>query len=156
MWLNNIHLLCFPMRVHIFCKLVCSLHFSNHFDSKHKLSRNLLSLCLTLKKVWKFGHFLSKNQFIKELAPKKSWWPLYTRFIWCISLHCKEEVPSFWCWQILKMPYWWVAFTDQAKTVGLYFIKARNMCKIFYLVPSNKPVTWENWDILSVYFSIFE
>ena len=27
--------------------------------------------------------------------------------------------------------------------------KARNMCKIFYLVPSKKPVTRENWDILT-------
>ena len=108
------------------------------------------------KKYGSLDIFYQKNQFIKELAPKKSWWPLYSRFIWCISLHCKEEVPSFWCWQILKMPYWWVAFTDQAKTVGLYFIKARNMCKIFSLVPSKKPVIRENWDKLSVYFTIFK
>ena len=34
--------------------------------------------------------------------------------------------------------------------------RARNMCKIFALVPSKKPVIRENWDKLSVYFSIFE
>ena len=34
--------------------------------------------------------------------------------------------------------------------------KARNMCKIFSLVPSKKPPTRENWEKLSVYFSIFE
>ena len=34
--------------------------------------------------------------------------------------------------------------------------RARNMCKIFSLVPSKNPVTRENWDKLSVHFSIFE
>ena len=34
--------------------------------------------------------------------------------------------------------------------------KARNMCKIFSLIPSKKPATRENWDKLSVYFLIFE
>ena len=87
------------------------------------------------KKYGSWNIFLSKKlQFIKELAPKKSWWPLYSRFIWCISLHSEEEVPSFWCWQILKMPYWWVAFTDQAK--NCYLIKVQNMSKIFPFVPS--------------------
>ena len=32
----------------------------------------------------------------------------------------------------------------------------RNLCKTFSLVPSKNPVTRENWDKLSVYFSIFE
>ena len=31
----------------------------------------------------------------------------------------------------------------------------QNMCKIFSLVPSKKPVTKENWEKISVYFSIF-
>ena len=35
-------------------------------------------------------------------------------------------------------------------------IKARIMCKTFSLVPSKKPVTRENWDKLSVFFSIFK
>ena len=34
--------------------------------------------------------------------------------------------------------------------------QVRNMCKIFSLIPSKKPPTRENWDKLSVYFSIFE
>ena len=40
----------------------------------------------------------------------------------------------------------------------LHFLSSmvRNMCEIFSLVPSKKPVTRENWEKLSVYFSIFE
>ena len=33
--------------------------------------------------------------------------------------------------------------------------QVRNMCKIFSLMPSKNPPTRENWDKLSVYFSIF-
>ena len=33
---------------------------------------------------------------------------------------------------------------------------AQNMCAIFSLVPSKKPVTRKKWEKLSVYFSIFE
>ena len=34
--------------------------------------------------------------------------------------------------------------------------KARNMYKIFSLIPSKKPVTRENWDKLRVHISLFE
>ena len=48
--------------------------------------------------VWLWKKYGSLNilykktpQFINKLAPEESWWPLYNRFIWCISLHCEEE-----------------------------------------------------------------
>ena len=49
-WLNNNHLLYCPMWLHIFCKLVCNLHFADHLYNRHKLFHNLLFLFLILKK----------------------------------------------------------------------------------------------------------
>ena len=80
-------------------------------------------------------------------------------------------------WRILMTSFWWHTWTFQSsKQMPLEFLRnsfcnswttfsaskykffskvsnnARNMCKLFSLVPSKRLVTRENWDKLSVYF----
>ena len=53
----------------------------------------------------------------------------------------------FWQYTLLQKSY---------DTIKVKKTKDRNVCKIFSLVPSKKPVTRENCNKLSVSFSIFE
>ena len=111
--------------VRIQCSWITFIYFASPFESTFfanlfaaftfqiSLTTSINCFATLFPFVWlwkKYGNlnifYQKKTQFIKELAPKKSWWPLYNRFIWCISLHCEEEVPNSWCWQILTPNIW--------------------------------------------------
>ena len=108
-------------------------------------------------------YFLCRQLFLKEqekifythsgpknhktnYAPQKRFWTL------CLLL-----LHKYTCFMYRRRIY----YTNfSVVTIIVEFLvrgsKARNMRKIFSLVPSKKPVTREKWDKLSVYSSIFE